>query len=377
MRIRPFAVEQWMNANELRCRYNLAETCVESLTVAQLLEITGKTDSILSELLPKKLTYGAIQGSDRLRYAIASLFASQASENVLITHGAAGANALVYLAMVNQGDQLISIVPNYQQHYSIPESLGAEVKLLPLRERNGFLPDLAELERLVTPSTKLISLSNPNNPTGSLLARATLEAIARIADSVGAYVLCDEVYRGISQEEDTLPASIADLYPRGISTGSMSKAFSLAGLRLGWIVGPGDVLAAAEIHRDYNTISIGMLDDHLAAIALENHDKLLERSRRIVRTNLTILDRWIGTERRISYVKPKGGTTALLKYSFPIASHEFCLRLLSETGVLFTPGSAMDCEGYLRIGYANNESQLREGLAKVAEFMDSIGERAC
>src|ERR1700722_20193322 len=124
MRIRPFAVEQWMNANELRCRYNLAETCVESLTVAQLLEITGKTDSILKELLPRKLTYGAIQGSDRLRIAITGLFASQHPESVLITHGAAGANALVYLATVNPGDRVVSIVPNYQQHYSIPESLG-------------------------------------------------------------------------------------------------------------------------------------------------------------------------------------------------------------------------------------------------------------
>jgi aspartate/methionine/tyrosine aminotransferase len=321
--------------------------------------------------MPQKLTYGAIQGSDRLRAGVAGLFVGQRPENVLITHGAAGANALVYQALVNPGDQVISIVPNYQQHYSIPESLGAEVRFLRLRESNRYLPDIAELESLVTPSTKLIGFSNPNNPTGSLLGRDGLHAIARIADSVGAHVLCDEVYRGITQDEDEI-TSIADLYPRGISTGSMSKAFSLAGLRLGWIVGPGEVLDAAEVHRDYNTISVGMLDDHFASIALENCDKLLQRSRKLVRTNLAILDEWIGTERHMSYLKPRAGTTALLKYDFPVSSHEFCVHLLEESGVLFTPGSAMDVEGHVRIGYGNNESVLRTGLAEVSKFMDSL-----
>jgi aspartate/methionine/tyrosine aminotransferase len=372
MKIRPFGVEQWMNTYETRCRYNLAETCVESLTVEQLLDLTGKKQSILQELLPQKLTYGAIEGSDRLRAAVAALYESRTPANVLIAHGAIGANALVYQALIEPGDQVVSIVPNYQQHYSIPESLGAQVRLLKLKESNQFLPDLAELRQLVSPSTKLIALSNPNNPTGALLDRAYLEEIVRLADSVGAFVLSDEVYRGTTQEGDKLTPSVADLYARGISTGSMSKAFSLAGLRLGWIVGPREVLAAAEIHRDYNTISVGMLDDHFAAIALENQAKILARSRSVVRTNLAILDQWIGDEADISYIKPKGGTTALLKYSHAISSREFCIRLLETTGVLFTPGSALDMEGYLRIGYANNESVLRAGLNKVTDFVREL-----
>jgi aspartate/methionine/tyrosine aminotransferase len=372
VKISPFGVEQWMNAHELRCEFNLAETCVESLTVDQLLTMTGKRHSILDELLPQKLTYGAIEGSERLRATVCALFASHHAANVLITHGGIGANALVYQALVEPGDDVVAIVPNYQQHYSIPESLGAKVRLLKLQESAGFLPDPSELKQLVNGSTKLISLSNPNNPTGALLERAQLEEIVRIADSVGAYVLCDEVYRGTAQKGDTLTPSIADLYAKGISTGSMSKAFSLAGLRLGWIVGPKEVLRAAEIHRDYNTISVGMLDDYFAAIALENYEKILTRNRHIVRTNLAILDEWVGATREISYVKPKGGTVALLKYIHPILSRDFCLRLLDETGVLFTPGSALDMEGYVRIGYANHETVLREGLSKVSSFLRTL-----
>jgi aspartate/methionine/tyrosine aminotransferase len=375
MKIRPFGVEQWMNAYETRCEYNLAETCVESLTVQQLVDLAGKTPTILQELLPLKLTYGAIEGSDRLRDAIARLYAAQTRESVLIAHGAIGANALVYQALVEPGDRVVAIVPNYQQHYSIPESLGADVALLELRERDRFLPDLDELQRLVTPATRVITFSNPNNPTGSLLGPEHLGRIAAMADRVGAYVLSDEVYRGTSQAGDELTPSIVDLYPRGISTGSMSKVFSLAGLRLGWIVGPAGVLKAAEVHRDYNTISVGMIVDLLAAIALENRDTILARSRATVRTNLAILDRWVSGERDLTYVKPEAGTTALLKYAFDVPSRDFCVRLLESTGVLFTPGSALEMEGYLRIGYANGEAVLRAGLSRTSEFLRLLAGR--
>jgi aspartate/methionine/tyrosine aminotransferase len=261
------------------------------------------------------------------------------------------------------------MVPTYQQHYSIPESLGADVQRLHLRAENGYLPDLEELRRLVTPATKLISFSNPNNPTGSLMSPALLEDIVRIAASVDAYILSDEVYRGTTQEHDTLTPSIADLYPKGISTGSMSKAFSLAGFRLGWICGPSEVLRAAEIHRDYNTISVGMLDDVFSSIALENRDKILARSRNLVRKNLATLDRWVQSQSAVSYVKPQAGTVTLLRFAVDMPSYDFCVRLLEETGVLFTPGSAFELEGCVRIGYANGSAILEEGLRRTSGFL--------
>lgn len=369
MKIRDFGVEIWMNRYENDCELNLAETCVESLTVEELLDMAGKRDDILAELLPMKLTYGAIEGSERLRGLIAGLYEKQAIENVVVTHGAIGANALVHETLVEPSDRVISVLPTYQQHYSIPESFGAEVNILTLTAQHGFLPDLAELRTLAKPGTKLICLNNPNNPTGSLMDRDFLRQVVEIARGCGAWILCDEVYRGTDQDGDGMTASIADLYEKGISTGSMSKTYSLAGLRLGWIVGPKDFLRAVSIHRDYNTISVGMLDDHFAAIALENRDRILARSHAITRRNLAVLAEWVAGEPLISWVKPKSGTTALLKYELPLTSQAFCVRLLERTGVMLTPGSAMDMEGYLRIGYANGEAVLREGLKRLSAFL--------
>ncbi|MBM3624566.1 MAG: aminotransferase class I/II-fold pyridoxal phosphate-dependent enzyme, partial [Alphaproteobacteria bacterium] len=249
---------------------------------------------------------------------------------------------------------------------------GAKVDVLRLREENAFLPDLDELRRMVTPSTRVIAVNNPNNPTGSLMDRAFLEAIVEIARSCGAYLLSDEVYRGADQHGAGFTASVADLYDKGISTGSMSKTWSLAGLRVGWIVAPVELIDRVRIHRDYNTISVGMLNDLLASIALESREAILKRNHGILRTNLSLLDAWIAEEPRLSYVKPKSGTTAWVRLDARMTSRDFCVALLERTGVMFTPGSAMDSEGYIRIGYANNRGVLVEGLARTSEFLRQI-----
>jgi aspartate/methionine/tyrosine aminotransferase len=373
MDIKPFGVEIWMNEFETQCELNLAETCVESITIAELLELAGRNDSSLADLLPLKMTYGAIEGSERLRSAIAKLYQKQTQENIVTTHGTIGANSLVHQALVSRGDRVISVVPTYQQHYSIPESIGADVVLLHLKAEHGFLPELDALRALATPGTKLIAINNPNNPTGALMDKAYLMKVVEIARSCGAWLLCDEVYRGTNQQGDGTTESIVDLYEKGISTASTSKAFSLAGLRVGWIAASREVIEAVLIHRDYNTISVGQIDEHFAALAIENADRILERSRKLTRTNLQILSDWVDNEPLISWVKPQSGTTALLKYDINLSSRDFCMKLLEETGVMFTPGSVMEMEGYVRIGYANNTEVLKQGLARVSVFLKSFG----
>jgi len=360
-----------MNEYENHCEFNLAETCVRSLTVAELLDLAGASESILDELRSLKLTYGAIPGSERLRNSVANLYAQLSSANVMITHGAIGANALVYQALVEPGDRVVSVVPSYQQHTSIPESLGADVVALPLRHDDDFQIDLDELRTLVGTNTKLIALTNPNNPTGALIGHDDICTIAEIASAAGAYILCDEVYRGTDQFGPGSTPSVADLYERGISTGSMSKAFALAGLRLGWIAGPTEVIDAVSIHRDYNTISVGMIDDLFASVALDVGDAILERSRSIVRRNLAILDDWVATQPSIDYVKPQSGTITMLRYAADVRSKGLCEQILAETGVLLTPGSAFDMEGYVRIGYANDTDVLVGGLDRLGEFFAS------
>lgn len=369
MQIEPFGVELWMNAWETRCTFNLAETCVESLTIEGLLDLCGRNATDLSALLDLKMTYGDIRGSERLLAAISGLYDRQAPSNIITTHGTIGANMLVHKALISRGDHVVAVVPTYQQHYSIPASIGAEVTQLWLREEDRFLPDLDALREMVRPDTQLIALTNPNNPTGALIDREMLLEIAEIARDVGAWLLCDEVYRGTDQEGSGMTASVADLYERGISTCGMSKAFSLAGLRLGWVAGPAEVIEVVERHRDYDTISVGRIDDHFATLALENRDRVLARSRAITRGNLKILEAWVADEPRADWVKPRSGTVTLLRLDMPEGSEAFCRALLRDTGVLFTPGSAFGMEGYVRIGFANPETDLQDGLARVSDFL--------
>jgi aspartate/methionine/tyrosine aminotransferase len=373
MKIKDFGVEIWMNLYENNCEYNLAETCVESLTLNELLEISGKKDEIIKELLDMQLSYGDIEGSNALRSHISKLYTTiDDIDRITISHGAIGGNDLAIFTLVEPGDHVISVLPTYQQHYSIPEAYGADVDILKLKAENNFLPSLEELKSLVREDTKLICINNPNNPTGSLMDEEYLKAIVEIAKSCDAYILCDEVYRGLNHEGDYFTSSIVDLYDEGVATSSMSKTFSLAGLRLGWVVGPKDFIEAVNRRRDYNTISCGRIDDRLAVVAMENKEKILIRNRNIIHKNIGLLDQWVNSEPKLSYVKPKAGTTAFVKYDVDMPSEEFCKKLLEEKGVMLVPGTAMHMEGYLRIGYAYSPKIFKTGLEKISEFLAEL-----
>lgn len=372
MEIKPFKVEQWMNTYEMEAVYNLAETCVDSMTLRELLSLSGEPEEFIREQLDKKLTYGHIKGSPELRENISGLYETLNPENILITQGGIGANFLLHYSIIKPGDRVIVVHPAYQQLYSVPESFGAEVSLLRLKPENNFLPDLEELKAMVNERTALICINNPNNPTGALMEEELLRDLAEIARSCGAYIHCDEVYRGLCHDENMSVPSIADIYEKGVSTGSMSKIFSLAGLRLGWIAGPEEVIEECFKHRDYTTISCGMLDDALACHALNNYRKIISRNLKIVRENAEILDKWVQGEPYIDYIKPRAGTIAFLRYHLPIPSEEFCLGLFKETGVFLVPGKCFDMDGWLRIGYACDSHTLREGLQKLSEYIKTL-----
>ena len=370
MKIRPFAVEEWMNAYETGARFNIAETCVDSISVDELFRLCGEdSDAFWKRFSARRLTYGDIEGAPAFREGICRLYKTLKPEEVVTTHGAAGANHHVFYSLVEPGDRVISIMPTYQQLYSIPESYGAEVRLLNLTPENGYLPALEQLRELAVPGTKLICINNPNNPTGALMSTELLREIVEIARSVDAYVLCDEVYRHLTQE-NVWCESIVDLYEKGISVSSMSKVFSLAGLRLGWIATHDETVRKALLsHRDYNHISCGMFDEALAAVALQHSDIILERNRGIVRENLAVLDTWVQSEPRIHYQKPRAGTTALVYYDYAPDSYAFCTRMYHETGAFVTPGDCFEQPKSMRIGYASDVQTLKDGLAAISAFL--------
>lgn len=370
MKIKPFAVEEWMNAWEVGAKYNIAETCVDSISMNELFELTGEDKTeFLNRLCARRLSYGDIEGLPEFRKGVCGLYKTLNIENIVPTHGASGANHHVFYSLISPGDRVVSIMPTYQQLYSIPESYGADVQILHLSKENNYLPDLEKLRRLVTPKTKMICINNPNNPTGALMSEQILREIVEIARSADAWILCDEVYRHLSQEDGWCP-SIVDLYEKGISVSSMSKVFSLAGLRLGWIATHDmSVVKSCLSHRDYNLVSCGVFDEMLAAVALKHRDKLLERSRKIVRENLQILDDWVGSEPHVSYVKPKAGTTALVYYDLDISSYEFCEEMYKKTGAFVTPGDCFEVPHSMRIGYAYGKQDLIDGLKAISEYI--------
>ena len=374
MYIKPFAVEEWMNEYEVGARFNIAETCVDSVSLDELFALTGEDKArFLADFSARRLTYGDIVGSDDLRGGICGLYKTVRPEEIVPTHGAAGANHHVFCSLISAGDRVVSIMPTYQQLYSIPASIGADVAIMHLKQENDYLPDLDELRALVTPETKMICINNPNNPTGALMSREQLEEIVEIARGVGAYILCDEVYRHLTQE-DSWSESIADLYEKGISVSSMSKVFSLAGLRMGWIATHDEAALCAFLsHRDYNLISCGMFDDAVASIALRHSDVMLRRNQTIVRENLAILDAWVAAHEHFYYTKPKAGTTALVYYDYDVPSYDFCKRMYRETGAFVTPGDCFKQPHSMRIGYACDKQTLTEGLAALAAFGEMLG----
>ena len=373
MKIKPFKVEEWMNAYETGAKYNIAETCVDSVSLDELFALTGEDkERFWKELGGRRLTYGCIEGDPSFKQGVCRLYRTLKPEEIVPTHGASGANHHVFYSLLEPGDRVISIMPTYQQLYSIPESYGADVRTLRLRAENGYLPDMEELKRLAVPGTKMICINNPNNPTGALMNTDMLLQIVETARRADAYVLCDEVYRHLTQRDEWCE-SIVDLYEKGISVSSMSKVFSLAGLRVGWIASHDrDAIKACFSHRDYDLISCGMLDELLAGIALKHADKLLERSRAIVRTNLRILDRWVQSEPHVRCQRPQAGTTALVFYDLDIPSYEFCERLYRETGAFVTPGDCFEEPRSMRIGYASDTQVLLDGLAAISAFIRKV-----
>ena len=362
MKIAAFKIEEWMNKYSAKAEYDLTSTCISPLSINEL--------PFSKEIFNTKLDYGDIEGSIRLKNAIKSLYTNCEIENIAITHGAIGANQLVFLSLLESGDEVVSVVPAYQQHYSIPEALGCNVKLYFLKEENNWLPDLNELDKVITNKTKLLCINNPNNPTGAVIPNEMLEKIVEIAERKNVWILSDEVYRGLNLIGKAYSKSIADIYERGISVGSMSKTYSLPGLRVGWVIGRQDLINEINHQRQYNTISISTLDDYFSAVALENKEAIAQRNFTILRNGAAILKNWIENNSTFRCVLPSGGTTVLLKYNFDIPSREFCRNLLKSTGVALLPGETLEMEGYARLGFCSEN--LSTALDRIKDYSEKL-----
>lgn len=367
MKINEFKVETWMTDHENDCQYNLTETCVSSLSLSELQQFVD--ENIMETLMSMKMDYGPIVGSQRLKKAILSLYEKGNEENITVTHGAINANELVLISLLEPGDHVISLFPTYQQMYDFPRSLGCDVSLIHLNEEQGWMPSLDDFKKVMQKNTKMICLNSPNNPTGTTIPLSLMKDIIALARENDCYILCDEIYRGVDTENEVMFPSFSDYYEKAIVTQSLSKVFSFAGLRLGWIKGPKEVIDLINYRRDYHIISSGPMDDYLACLVLENKESILKRSIDICKQNKKILQKWLDQEPLVSCVIPRHGTVCFLHYHIDIPSKELCEKLQKETGVFFVPGSAFDTEYHLRFGFTQDEKIIKEGLITFSNWL--------
>jgi aspartate/methionine/tyrosine aminotransferase len=381
-----------MDNHETTAKYNIAETCAASISIDDLLNLAENQRKVSLVPSSSKLTYGTIRGSDALRANLAGLYSARAmspmsKDHILVTPGAIAANFLVLYALISPGDHVICHYPTYEQLYKVPASLGADVSLWKANPSNKWQLDVEELKGMIKPSTKMIILNNPNNPTGAIISKSTLDSIMSIAREGGITVMSDEVYRPLfhsigPMDEDFPPSAINMGYDKVVVTGSLSKAYSLAGIRTGWIACKNKaIMEACTGARHYTTISVSMLDQAVAAEALSENciHALLGRNIQLAKTNLAILDKFIEDHRwACSWVKPVAGTTAFVKFAKmgkAIDDESFCETLQEKTGVLFCPGSkcfgaSNDWKGHIRIGFCCETAVLEQGLAALRTFME-------
>ena len=370
--IKPRAAK-WLDSYGPMAKYNIAESYVEPVTLRELIAMGEETEEkeFLSRLLDTKLDYGDIDGSQELRCAIAKLYEKKDENNVMIVHGAIAANSVALLSLLSPGDSVVTIHPNYQQLYALPKAFGTHMQQLELKKEDGYLPNLDELRRLTQNGCQMIILSNPNNPTSSVMDCDYLEKIVSIAREANAYLLCDEIYFGYPRNGVKL-AHVADLYEKGISTGSFSKVYGLSGLRLGWICTQKNILEELSPYRNYTTICCGQLNDAAAVLAMRNFEKLMDRNTAIVQENIRFLTEWLQRTPHISCSIPPAGTFVLLQYEVPIPSQEFCKGLFDKTGTFIMPGSCFDMEYTLRLGIGGDPACFRAGLECLSNYLDEI-----
>ncbi len=368
----PFALERFMSRFEQDVDINLTESGVHPISLGRLLELADRTPDHLAGL---ELNYPHVEGIPALRAAIASLYPGAAAADVLVTVGAIEANLIATRTLVGPGDGIAVMLPNYLQIWGLARNEGADLRTFRLREDRDWALDLDELSAAVTPNTRLVAVCNPNNPTGRVLTDEEIDAIVTAADRVGAWILADEVYRGAERATDEETPTLFGRYDRVVAIGSMSKAYGLPGLRVGWAVATPEFVADIWARHEYTTISAAMLSNHLAALALspQVRPELLRRTRGYIRRGFPVLERWLAAHPGVMDLRaPDAAAIAFCRYRAGVDSQELAEALRARESVLVVPGAHFGVEGHLRISYGLPEDTLAEGLERVGRVIESF-----
>jgi aspartate/methionine/tyrosine aminotransferase len=370
MKIEPFAMERYQSLYEYVVKYDLAESGVHPLTLRELLG----SDQATRAFLDGRLGYPQSEGTPELRATVAALYAGASPDNVLVTNGSSEAIFCVAWRLLEKGDEIVLMQPNYQQLWGLAKTWGVKVKPLWLREDLGWQFDPEELKKLVTKKTSAIQVCNPNNPTGSIMAGPQRKALLDAVEDAGTWLLSDEVYHG-AEREGPRTETLWGAYEKTLVTNGLSKAYGLPGLRIGWVVGPLKLIEELMGYHDYLTLTPTMLSDRLARVVLEKRrrEEILLRTREILRTNYPAVRDWIETHGSLfSHVPPAAGAICYLRYALKINSSDLVERLRKEKSVLLVPGDMFGMDGYVRIGIGPPTEYLIAGLDRFDDLLREL-----
>ncbi len=370
MKIDVFEMERMQSTWENIVDFDLSESGVLPVSLRELSEMGFDIEWALDT----PLTYSQSNGTPELREALSGLYPGTTIENFEVTNGTSEANYLVSLSLLQGGDGFALEVPNYMQLLGVPKSQGAEVSTFQLLQEDGWEPDWAEFEKAVNPKTRLVYVSNPNNPTGSVLSVGAMERIVRRCEETDTYLLADEVYLGAEIDCPRTP-SFWGMSDKVIVTSGLSKAYGIPGVRIGWIVGPVDLVRECWTQHDSITICPNKLSDAVARIAVqkENRERLYARGRALLQRNRRIFTEWVSKlGEGYDFISPEAGAMAFLKHPLPTPSLDLVERIRTNQSTLIVPGIHLGLEGYLRIWLGGEQSYLEEGLRRIAEELSRV-----
>jgi aspartate/methionine/tyrosine aminotransferase len=366
----PFELEQIQAAWLGRIEIDLSESGVHPMSMRELVGNQAE----LEALLDGEITYPPVKGDARLRDNIAALYPGATAENVLVTVGAIQANCTALLTLTGPGDDVTVMQPNYQQLWGLVQNTGRRLSTFALRAEGGWTLDRDELAAAVKPATKLVAVVNPNNPTGRIMPADERAAVIEAASSAGAWLLADEVYAGGETHTDEFTPTFYGDYDKVLAVGSMSKAYGLPGLRIGWIVAPPEVVDRMVEWAYYITIVATHFGNKLAAVALSPavRPRILERTRKYVRRGFDVVERWAAARGDVELTPPDASPVSVVKYNRSVPSRELVDRLAREKSVFVVPGDLFGLEGYVRINHGMPDDYVEEGLRRFGELLDTV-----
>ena len=368
--IETFAMERMQSTWENVVDYDMSESGVRPLTLREIVAMGFDLEAFLDQ----PLGYSQSNGTVELRERIAALYPGASADHVEVTNGTSEANYLLALSLLRPGDTAAMERPNYMQHPGVVRSLGASVDSFQLLQDRGWEPDWEEFERAVTTRTRLLYLSNPNNPTGAVLSDAAMQRIVDRCETTRTWIVADEVYLG-AEINRPRTRSFWGTGSRVIVTSGLSKAFGIPGVRVGWLVGPPAVVADCWAQHDYLTIGPNKMSDRIARTVLEpdNRERCYRRTREILQHNLPIAREWVASfGGAVTWREPQAGAIALIKYAREVPSLDVAERVRTRQSTLIVPGSHVGLEGYLRIWLGGHEEFLREGLRRIGTELRAL-----